>query len=489
MPDNLIVSLDVGSSSVRTLAFDAKGREVAGLGCQLKYDKVETADGGIEIDPEALASLSIACLEEIHQQLADSGRGVSAVAFSAFWHCFFGVDAAGAPTTALIHLFDTRSAPQVEFLKKTLDQGATQQRVGCVFHTSYWPAKLLWLAENRAEAFQKTSRWLSFGEFIFLKLFGEARTSTSMASASGLWNQNEARYDAELLAALPISKPQLTPLDAFDAPATKLLDAFAVRWPLFQGIAWFPALGDGACNNIGSGGVSRDRFALMVGTSGAMRAVVAADRMEIPPGLWCYRVDPKRFVLGGALSNGGDVFKWMKRTLQLPSGEVLECAIAAIEPGAHGLNILPFFAGERSPYWRPDFRAVFTGMTYATTPIQILRASLESVALRFRQIYAMLEAGVGTPREVIASGGALLNSPAWTQMMADALGRPVVGGPDEASARGAALLALERIGAIASLEEAPAEMAATYQPDPARHKRYQQMLEAQQNLIRKVFEA
>ena len=83
---------------------------------------------------------------------------------------------------------------------------------------------------------------------------------------------------------------------------------------------WFPALGDGACDNIGSGCLTPDRFALMVGTSGAMRAVCEHGSMRIPPGLFCYRVDRRRFVLGGALSNGGEVYHWMKRTLSLPDG-------------------------------------------------------------------------------------------------------------------------------------------------------------------------
>ena len=110
-------------------------------------------------------------------------------------------------------------------------------------------------------------------------------------------------------------------------------DEFAQRWPELDGIPWFPALGDGACNNVGSGCVSRDRFALMVGTSGAMRAVIEESDVEIPAGLWCYRVDRKRFVLGGALSNGGSVYAWMRSTLQLPSERRLEKQLAAMTAG------------------------------------------------------------------------------------------------------------------------------------------------------------
>ena len=194
-----------------------------------------------------------------------------------------------------------------------------------------------------------------------------------------------------------------------------------------RGIPWFPALGDGACDNIGSGCTTRDRFALMVGTSGAMRAVIEAGRIEIPDGLFCYRVDPKRFVLGGALSNGGEVFAWMKRTLRLPdSNDAIENQLAALPPAQHGLTILPLFAGERSTGWRADAHAAIIGLGANTPPIEILQAALESVALRFRNVYEIMQSSLGQPRDVVASGTALLRSPVWTQMMADSLPHSII---------------------------------------------------------------
>ncbi len=177
-----------------------------------------------------------------------------------------------------------------------MDNRKQHKRTGCVIHPSYPPAKLLWLSETQPEAFRRTKHWMSAGEFLFLKFFGKPTASTSMVSATGLWDQNKNDYDAEMLAALPVSREQFAEAADLDRPATG-----ASEWPELRGIPWFPALGDGACDNIGSGCTTRDRFALMVGTSGAMRAVVEDGSIEIPDGLFCYRVDPRRFVLGGAL--------------------------------------------------------------------------------------------------------------------------------------------------------------------------------------------
>ena len=497
MPQNAIVTLDVGTSSVRTLLFDERGREVGDCGAHLPYEVHTTADGGVEVDADELAGLVVEGLSEIHAQMKVARLRPSAVAFSAFWHNVLGVSGDGRPTTPVLHPFDTRSSGAARKLAQRIDPRRLHARTGCVPHPSYVPAKLLWLSESLPDVFRATRRWMSFGEYFFLKLFGRAVASTSMVSGSGLWNQRQNDYDAEVLAALPVEPGQLCPVEEMDRPQTELRAEYKSLWPEFAGAPWYPALGDGACNNIGSGCLAPDRFALMVGTSGAMRAVLEAPgsseisdlKFEISEGLWCYRVDRNRYILGGALSNGGLVFQWMKRNLRLPPDEEIEKKLAPMSPGAHGLTVLPLFAGERSTKWRADARAAIAGLAAHTGPLEILRAALESVALRFRDIYDIMTSGLGAPGEVVASGGALLRSPAWTQMMADALGRPVIAClENEASSRGAALLALERLQVIRHVRDLPARTGKVFDPVEAHRRAYEIELERQHRFYTRLFE-
>ncbi len=472
---------------MRALLFDANGVEQEAFTQQIKYEPVKTADGGVEVDPDHLLRMCVECLDGLQAKLASTGARPAGVAFSAFWHCFLGVSESGVPTTQIIHLFDTRSGAQVEWLRERIDAVETHRRTGCILHTSYWPAKLLWLRENRTAAFEETRWWMSFGEYLHWKFFGQPRSSVSMVSGSGIWNQVANQYDEGILAYLPVEMAQLIPAQDLDQPNTQLLADFRDRWPQLDGIPWYPSLGDGACNNAGSGCVTKDRYALMVGTSGAMRVVLEGQSIEPPAGLWSYRVDANRPVFGGAISNGGEVFAWMQRSLTLPAGDELEEQLAAIGPGSHGLTVLPFFAGERAPYWRADLRATITGMSLATRPVDILRASLESVALRFRQIYRMMAAQTGEPAEVMASGGALLRSREWTQMMADALNRPIIACAEhEASSRGAALWVLERLGVVSHLTQAPVRTSGVFQPRPEFATIYDEMLEQQNKLYSQI---
>lgn len=477
--DSYIVTLDAGSSSVRALLFDAQARPVEGYSARVPYSIETTPDGGAEIDPEKLAGLAIDCLDELHRQIHAAGLKAAAIAGDAFWHGLMGVGENGRPTFPILHLLDTRSAKEVAHVPDL------RERTGCVPHSSYWPAKLLWLKKNRADAFAATRRLLSFPEFLFEKLFGAARASTSMVSATGLWNQNANDYDDEMLQAVAIDRGMLACPTDLDRPRSDLLPEFRALWPAYADAQWFPALGDGACDNVGSGVVG-NRVSLMVGTTGAMRAIVEAPQIKIAPGLWCYRVDRKRFVTGGALSDGGDVYAWMKRTLNLPKDP--EARLDAATPGAHGLTFLPFFSGERSPDWRSDVRAAITGLSLNTGPFEIFQAALESVSLRFREIYQILATDLGAPDQVIASGGALLHSPAWTQMMADALGRPVIICTEpEATSRGAALWAMEQLGMIENIAALPASLGATFEARAQYAADYDRILAEQRALYQKLY--
>jgi gluconokinase len=122
-----------------------------------------------------------------------------------------------------------------------------------------------------------------------------------------------------------------------------------------------------------------------------------------------------------------------------------------------------------------------------TTTVEIIRAALESIAYRFALIAEALDA-IAPGAKIIATGNALRSSPVWLQIIADVLGRPVMfGGTPEASIRGAALLALEAVGKIVSLEAVPFSVDAVFEPDMRRHARYREGLLRQQELYERLF--
>lgn len=476
----LILAIDAGTSSVRTALYDARARLVEPFVVRRPYHPETTHDGGVFVDPDQLVDLVASAIDEILRGLS---HPIGAVACDTFWHSLLGVDERGMPLTPILTWADTRSANAARELRCTLDERAVHARTGAVLYSSYLPAKLLWLSRDQPEVFQRVAYWMSFGEYLYLRLFGERRVSVSMASGTGLFDQNTCVWDEQLLEVLPIREEQLSPITDFDAVMCGLSEPYRSRWPVLANVPWYLALGDGACSNVGSGGTSPQWLVAMIGTSGALRVVRAESRVDVPPGLWTYRVDRRRFVQGGALSDGGNVYAWLDQTLRLGSPGVVERAIATIAPDSHGLTVLPFLAGERSPEWNSAAKAAFVGIGLDTDAVEIVRASLEAVAYRFGIIYDILRGSIVDMKGIIATGAGLLKSPTWMHIMSDVLGQTLIASTvEEASSRGAALLVLESLGAFPDISAAPVPLGAHYDPNPDHTAIYRAAMRRQQEL-------
>jgi gluconokinase len=480
---SFLLSIDVGTSGVRAALFDERGNEVPGAQIRSRR-QAATVSGFAEFDADALVDEVVKTVDELLTYHV-AGQ-IDLIAISAFWHSLIGVDENGLATTPLLTWADTRAAHFAKDLRSRFDEREIHARTGCRFHPSYWPAKLQWLKHEHRQKFRNTRFWLGFAEYLCLHLFGETATSVSMASATGLFNQRRCDWDWDFIKALEISPETLPEIKT--QPTSRLSNTFALRWPVLAEASLVSVVGDGAANNIGAGCSTKDKIALMIGTSGAMRVVFAGEPpTEVSPALWCYRVCQNRLVIGGALSDGGGLVQWLTQSLNVDKDPVkLQNDLAALEPDSHGLTILPFWSGERSTGWSGDARGGVFGLRQQTTPVEILRATLESIAYRFALIARALDL-IAPNAAIAASGNALRSSPVWLQIMADVLGRPLsLRGTAEASSRGAALLALEAVGKIGTLEEDSVLVEQVFEPDMTRHARYQEGLARQEELYERL---
>ena len=120
------------------------------------------------------------------------------------------LDERGRPLTPILGWRDTRSADAAEWLARRVDAEAVHARTGCHIHTSYWPAKLAWLAPRQPEVFRAAHRFVSFCDSSTSELLGRAvPTSLSMASASGMLELHTRAWDKELLATLGLEAARL----------------------------------------------------------------------------------------------------------------------------------------------------------------------------------------------------------------------------------------------------------------------------------------
>jgi gluconokinase len=441
-----VLALDLGTSSVRALVFEERGAAVPGTLARRPTELRIDDHGMAELDPDEVVAAIGECLDELAGK--DQLDAVGHVATSCAWHSVIATDAAGRRLTGALTWADTRAARLVDEVRRRADVDRLHAATGALPHTLYWTVKLPWLA---AEITPPPAAYLGLAEHVTGALLGDPSASPSMASGTGLLDLAAVDWHPEALALAGVDKGALPAL-AGHGWTGRLGPEGARRWPALAEAAWHPATGDGAASNVGAGCVTPDRAAINIGTSAAIRAVGPEEGGPLDRDLWRYLVDGRRMVTGAAYSGAGNLYGWLRRVLALPEQDRTEAALATVPPGANGVVVMPYHAGSRPPLDLAAGSGVIAGLSLATTPVEILAATLEAVCYRLAAGFEALAGTLRTEPEVIASGGAVVASPWWQQTLADVLGRPVrVVDEPETSARGAALLALGLVTEPATL--------------------------------------
>jgi gluconokinase len=364
------------------------------------------------------------------------------VSGSAFWHGLLGLDGKGQPITPVFSWADSRCAEDAEILRQKFNERKIHAETGCMLRSSFWPAKLRWLWRTNRQLFRRVHRWISPADWVFGKIFGAIGTSHSMASATGLYDVRTKTWHAELCRACRIDPEQLDLIcESSDgcATASELRDARI-----------FNPIGDGAAGSLGSGADRAGSVAINVGTSAAVRLLRSENdgKRPVPFGLFQHAVDQQRTVVGGAVSNAGNLHQWCLRQLQV--GVTEKRALSRTAAASDDLTILPFWVNERAPTWPENLRGAIVGLNQSTDAAAIFRATMSATFYRLADILESLEQTSSRADQIIVSGGILHSSPSL-RLLADSLGRDIwVSAEKEASLRGAAVYVLEKLGYAAT---------------------------------------
>jgi gluconokinase len=446
-PEFLVLAMDIGTSSARSALFDDRARHLPETNAREEYAVRYSSDGGAELAPQTLRRATACCLKKtltVHRDARALRKiPITVVAGSGFWHSLLGLDFAGKAITPILTWADARSAGDAKRLREKLSERAIQLRTGCLLRSSFWPAKLRWLHRTQPRLFARVSRWISPIDWIFAQLFESSVCSASMASATGLYDHNKKTWDEELCEICGVREDQLSPICA-SAP-------FARRAPVeLRGATIFAAIGDGAAGNLGSSADRSGCVAINVGTSAAVRMLQPnrhAFQAKLPLGLFRYVVDSNHSVIGGAVSNAGNLRSWCLRELRLDeTASAMRRSLARVSAADESITVLPFWVNERAPTWPENQSGTVVGLTQATSAAEIFRAATTSVFNRISQILDLLETALGRAERVIVAGGVVRSMP-MLQVLADAIGHDLeVCREPEASLRGAAVHALNCLG-------------------------------------------
>ncbi|MEX0776373.1 MAG: gluconokinase [Phycisphaeraceae bacterium] len=492
MPHQLIIGLDIGTTGCKAVATDPSGRVVAsgGGGAAGGHYPLHTPrPGWVEQHIDEIWSAVQQSLRDVTGQLA--AADIAGLCLSGAMHSMMDVDHDGSPRSPVIIWADQRAQDTAALLRQRPDAADLYRRTGCPIQPTYHLPRLRRWMDTNATFASGDSLIVAVKDWVTHRLTGQWATDWSLASSTGLFNLASLTWDEQALAAAGITASRLPPLvDPRATVGTVTADA-AVQTGLPHGLRVIAGASDGGLANLGSGAVLPGDTVVTAGTSGAIRVITDAPKLDDHQRTWCYVLTGARYFAGGAINNAGLALRWVRDTFysDLTDGDVfrgfdrLFADAAAIAPGADGLLALPYLTGDRSPHWISEPAAALHGLTLHHTRAHVARAMIEGVAFCLADVWQALDEcdAMGQRREPVRLTGGVARAPLWRQIIIDVLGVPMA--PSEAadaSALGAAMLGHWAMGHVDSLETIAGRVSDTttvVQPDAEAHAIYRKLHE------------
>lgn len=456
MKEEVIIGIDIGTTSTKTLAYDTKGKIWAEV--EQEYPLYSPDPSWKEQDPDEILAAVKTTLSAVAKKVSDQNASIAGVGFSAAMHSLLAMDEEGNKLTNALTWADQRSVEQSEELKA--DGGhEIYLRTGTPIHPMSPLTKLLWFRKHRPELFEKAAKWISIKEYVFYRLFHRYIVDYSIASATGLFHLENLDWDEEAIILAGITKSQLSHPVSTTHVVRGLDLELAAGLHIAKDTPFVIGASDGVLANIGVGAVEPGSIACSIGTSGAIRTIVDKPTVDPKGRVFCYALTEDKWVIGGPINNGGISFRWARDQLfpdlkeqsdqkGVSAYDELTARAGEVRPGSDGLLFLPYLTGERAPFWDADTKGVFFGLTLNHGRNHMIRSVLEGVMFQmYSVVIALIESGV-KPVEYRAGGG-FARSELWRQIMADIFETEiVVPESHQSSCFGAAWLSMKALGMI-----------------------------------------
>lgn len=470
MADDLTLGIDFGTSAVKVAALSRDGTVVAQASGA--YETFKPSPERAEQEPEAwwraLSEAATTVMAEI-----DPGRVVAA-GLSGQLNGIVLVDADGAVLGRSLIWLDQRCGDEVAELERSHAAMIAQATSSPLSPIAVLP-KLQWLARHDAGRMRRARHVFQVKDYILWRLTGAVATDANEASATLMMDLNSRRWDTRLVALAGLDPARLSPIRAACEIVGRITVEASAATGLPIGLGVVPGAGDTGALGVGCGAFAAGTAAVTLGTAGHVVASVANRPAGDVAGLWrMAHVSPDRELWLGLIPAGGLSIAWLRNLGTGFAGRAfgfddLERLLEGTGAGSGGAAFLPFLEGAGTPWNDPSRFAAFTGLNVTHGAGHLVRAVYEGVAFNIRACLESFEAaGVELGRIHLAEGGA--QSPAWCQIIADALDREVrVVAERDTSATGAAILARAAADGddLAAVVERSVRIARVHRPDPA----------------------
>ncbi len=454
------LGVDVGTSNVKALVVDGRGRAVARASEPLARRTPQP--GWAEQDPAAWWKAATRAI----RRAVGQGRGarkIDAVGLSGQMHSSVFLDRANRVIRPALLWCDGRTTAECREITERVGEQSLRDWVSNPALEGFTLPKILWLRNHEPAAFERLAKVLLPKDYLRLQLTGGLATELSDASGTLLLDVANRRWSREMLDAMALSPDLLPEVGGSTDVLGRISPAAARATGLTAGTPVVGGGADNACGAVGVGAVAPGAVVASWGTSGTV--LCPTDAPKVDPQMrahtFCHAAPDTWYVMGVMLTAGG-AFAWYRQQLapelarKKDADVLLNREAAKVPIGALDLTFLPYLQGERTPHRDAAARAAFVGLSLAHTRAHLTRAVLEGICFGLRDSLEIIAAlGMNVSDVMITGGGA--NAPFVRQLQADVYGKPVVPvDQPEGPALGAALLAAVGVGGFRDLSTAAA---------------------------------
>ncbi|ULQ57176.1 gluconokinase [Flavihumibacter rivuli] len=436
------LGLDIGTTHTKLLALNGKGEAF--------YEKKIGYRNGLGATLDA-GEILLAVLDLLKGYFAAWPGAPVVLSCSAAMHSLLLVNDHSEPISPLYTWADNSSSGSAKAIRSLPGAHGLFQRTGTPIHPMSPLCKLHWLNRDSPGRLSEASKIVGIKEYIWHYLTGHWEVDHSIASATGLFNQETLAWDVEACAIAGIDPVKLP--EPVAVTHKRRASACKNASELFPEGSWLViGASDGCLAQLGVGAITGSAAVMTIGTSGAVRRGLSRRWVDEKERLFTYILNKDHWVVGGAINNGGLALQWWQGQVlgqdaspaSLITGMVQDAT--RVEAGSEGLVCLPYFLGERAPVWNAEATGMFFGVRSVHSQRHFSRSILEGIAYGFRQLISIMESGTGRIEKVFATGG-FTQSREWMQLTCDVLGRELHLLSDaDASATGACLLGMKAMG-------------------------------------------
>jgi xylulokinase len=449
----VLLGIDLGTSGVKVLAIDKKGRTLATA--MESYPLIQPKPGWSEQNPDDWWAGVKKAIQKILSDPALSNTAVEALALSGQMHGSVFLDDQNEVIRRPLLWNDTRTFPQCRAINEKIGEDNLLQFAGNPALEGFTLPKLLWLRDQEPAHYERLHTLFLPKDYIVFRLTEKLCTEVSDAAGTLLFDVKNRCWSKEICEALEVDTAILPEvLESVDVVGHLSHEA-SRETGLPINVKVIAGGADNACSAVGNGIVREGIVLASIGSSGVVLAHANEMRHDPQGRIHSFNHSiPHNWYLMGVMLSAGLSMSWLKNDLLETDYETINREASEVPAGSEGVLFLPYLSGERTPHRDPKARGVFFGLSGIHRPRHLMRSVFEGVSFGLKDSLELIKSlGVETEQIRVTGGGA--KSELWRKILADVFSADVYRvQSDEGPAFGAALLAGVGAGIFRSVEEA-----------------------------------